>query len=158
MFNFDFLVKGLEIVSPPHFMYDFSRKMFLMLYSIDWPNLISWLSLLLEILINMCIAIVSSPVVTSWTLKVNRSCRSSRFSIWQESQDKNLNILRMKRDFKVKWKAFFIIFKGLTVTKNHIRAESELFNFYDVMELGNCALRFVRVWSLVYLIRVDKSL
>ena len=33
MLNFDFLEKGLGIVSPPHFVYDFSRKMFLKLYS-----------------------------------------------------------------------------------------------------------------------------
>ena len=33
MFNFDFLDKGLEIVSPAHFEYDFSTKKFLMLYS-----------------------------------------------------------------------------------------------------------------------------
>ena len=37
MLNFDFLEKGLGIVSPPHFLYDFSRKnlMFLMLYYIN---------------------------------------------------------------------------------------------------------------------------
>ena len=33
--NFDFLKKGLGIVCPPHFVYDFSRKLFLMLYSIN---------------------------------------------------------------------------------------------------------------------------
>ena len=31
--NFDFLEKGLRIVSLPHFVYDFSRKMFIKLYS-----------------------------------------------------------------------------------------------------------------------------
>ena len=51
--NFDFLEKGLGIVSPPYFVYDFSRKMFLMLYSINWPNFIVWLPLLLEILGNI---------------------------------------------------------------------------------------------------------
>ena len=30
-----FSEKGLGLVSPPHFMYDFSRKMFLMLHSIN---------------------------------------------------------------------------------------------------------------------------
>ena len=34
MLNFGFLEKGLRIVSLPHFAYDFSRKMFLMLDSI----------------------------------------------------------------------------------------------------------------------------
>ena len=61
MLNFDFLKKGLGIVSPAHFVYDFSTKMFLLLYSINWPNFIAWLSLLLEILSNMCIAIVCYP-------------------------------------------------------------------------------------------------
>ena len=36
MLNFDILDKGLGIVSLVHFEYDFSTKMFLMLYSINW--------------------------------------------------------------------------------------------------------------------------
>ena len=32
MLNFEFLEKGLGIVSPPHFVYEFSRIMFLKLY------------------------------------------------------------------------------------------------------------------------------
>ena len=32
MLNFDFSGKGLVIVSSPHFMYDFSGKMFIVLY------------------------------------------------------------------------------------------------------------------------------
>ena len=35
MFNLDILDKGLEIVSPAHFVYDFLAKVFLMLYSIN---------------------------------------------------------------------------------------------------------------------------
>ena len=35
MLNFDFLDKGLAIVSPEHFAYDFSTKIFLMLDSIN---------------------------------------------------------------------------------------------------------------------------
>ena len=57
MLNIDILDKGLGTVSPAHFVYDFSPKMFL-LYSINRPNFIVWLPLLLEILGNMCIAIV----------------------------------------------------------------------------------------------------
>ena len=40
MLNFDFLEKSLEIVSSPHFVYDFSKKMFLMLHSINEPSYI----------------------------------------------------------------------------------------------------------------------
>ena len=35
MLKFDFLEKGLGIVSQPHFVHNFSRKMFLKLYSIN---------------------------------------------------------------------------------------------------------------------------
>ena len=58
MFNFDFLEKGLRIVSRPHFENDFSRKVVLMLNSIKWPNFIVWFPLLFEILAKMCIGIV----------------------------------------------------------------------------------------------------
>ena len=35
MLNFDFLEKGLVIVSPQHFVYDFTRKIFVVLNSIN---------------------------------------------------------------------------------------------------------------------------
>ena len=35
MLKFGFLDKGLGTISPAHFVYDFSTKMFLMLYSIN---------------------------------------------------------------------------------------------------------------------------
>ena len=35
MLSFRFLDKGLEIISLAHFVYNFSTKMFLMLYSIN---------------------------------------------------------------------------------------------------------------------------
>ena len=57
MLNFDILDKGMGIVSLAHFVYNFSTKMFLMLYSITWPNLIDWLPLRLAILDNIFIAI-----------------------------------------------------------------------------------------------------
>ena len=41
MFNFDFLEKGMGIVSPSHLLYDFSRKMFLILNFTNGPNFIA---------------------------------------------------------------------------------------------------------------------
>ena len=35
MFNFDFFENGLGIVSATHFVFDFPRKIFLMLHSIN---------------------------------------------------------------------------------------------------------------------------
>ena len=58
MLNFHFLDKSLGIVSPGHFLYNFSATMIPMLYSMNWTNFIAWLLLLLEILGNICISIV----------------------------------------------------------------------------------------------------
>ena len=58
IFNFNFPEKGLGLVSQPYFVDDSSRKMFLMLYSVNWPCFVVWLPYLLEILGNMCITII----------------------------------------------------------------------------------------------------
>ena len=58
MLNFDFLEKGPGIVSPPYFVNDFSKKCFsCYILSTDQISLF----LLLEILVNICIAIVCIP-------------------------------------------------------------------------------------------------
>ena len=58
MLNFKFSEKGLGLVSSPNFVDDFLRKMFLMLYSINWLKFIVWLPLLPEIMSNMSITII----------------------------------------------------------------------------------------------------
>ena len=57
MLNFHFLEKGLGIVSPPHFVHDFSRRMFLMLYSLnclsDWLYFLRyWTICILQLFVN----------------------------------------------------------------------------------------------------------
>ena len=59
--TFDPEIFCLGIIFPTYFVYDFSRKMFLMLCSINCPNFIVWLLLFLEISCNMCIANVCFP-------------------------------------------------------------------------------------------------
>ena len=65
MFNFNFSEKGFGVVSPPRFVYDFSKKMFLMLHSINRSHPIACLLLLLEIVDSMCLAIVFFQAVTT---------------------------------------------------------------------------------------------
>ena len=72
--NFDFLEKGLVIVSPQHFVYNFSTKTCLMPYSINWPNIIVWLPTVLEILGNISIAVVSWPVFDAINFEINLIC------------------------------------------------------------------------------------
>ena len=57
-----------------------------------------------------------NQVLTSLILKLVLYFWSSRFLyMTKKSRQKNLNILRMKRVFNVKRKAFFIIFKELSL-------------------------------------------
>ena len=58
MFNFNFPEKCLGLVSPPHFVYDFSRKLFLILLTDQ-----SLLPLLLEVFGNMYTTTVWCDVV-----------------------------------------------------------------------------------------------
>ena len=69
MQKFDFLKDGLWLISAPHFGYDFSRKMFLVLYYITWPSFIVWLSLLLDILDNNNFVIICYPISIIWRRK-----------------------------------------------------------------------------------------
>ena len=48
------------------------------------------------------------------------------------SQDKNLNILRTKRAFKMKQKALFIIVKGLSIIQLFLEGESPTLKIYEV--------------------------
>ena len=47
-----------KLVSLPHFLHDFWRNIFLLLYSVNWPSFIYWLSLPCKIFGNMGIVIV----------------------------------------------------------------------------------------------------
>ena len=91
MLNFDFLDKGLGIVSPAHFVYDFSTKMFLMLYSINRPNFMAWLLLLLEILGNMCIAVACYRGCEVWISKLTLLFLSSHFFYMRKKSRQKLN-------------------------------------------------------------------
>ena len=123
MLNFDFLEMSLGLVSPPHFVYDFSRKIFLMLYSINWPNFIAWLLSLLEILGNRCIVIICFPFYDVMNFQMNLSFLIKPFfSVWPKNQDKNLNILGTKRKSEIK--NMFHLFKALWLARKRLRPES----------------------------------
>ena len=81
---------SIELVSLAHFLHTFWRRIFPLLYSINWSNFIVWLPLLCEILGNMCIAIVSKPGCDAMNFEVKdfelkafflKSCYS-RLRLW----------------------------------------------------------------------------
>ena len=95
--NFDYLEKGLRLVSPSHFVYDFSRKIFLVSYSINWSNFIIWLTMLLiEMAGNMYTVIIGLPVYDVLkVLKLTLAFLSSRFSAWP----KRIKYIKNKKSF-----------------------------------------------------------
>ena len=100
--NFDILEKGLGIVSSPHFVYDFSIKMFLMLYSIIWPNFIAWWPLLLKILGNMYIGSVCYPVCDVITFEINLAFLIKPFFYLTKQPRQKTKYLENKKAFKAK--------------------------------------------------------
>ena len=65
-------------------------------------------------------------IIRLWRCKfeINFVFVSSRFGTWPKRQDKNLNILRTKRAFDVKYKKHFSLFlKGRSAAKNCTRTD-----------------------------------
>ena len=55
----------------PHFLHNFWRNIFLLLYSINWPNFIVWLHLLCDrYWVTCALQLFVNQVVTSWFLKL----------------------------------------------------------------------------------------
>ena len=107
--------RGLGIDSPPCFVFDFLRKMFLMLYSISWQNLIVWFRLLLEILICI-LQLLVTRAVTWWNLKLALFFQSSRFLHDQKVKTKIQ--LSWEWEDPLRWnKKHFSSFKGISFTK-----------------------------------------
>ena len=106
-------------VSLPHFMHGFWRKIFFWLCSINWANVIACLPVLRETLDNMCIV-----YVINFEINLLFFLKPFFFSTWPKIQDKTLNILRRKRAFTMKSKAFFVNFLGVSVAKNCLRPEA----------------------------------
>ena len=72
-----------RLASPPHFVCNFSRKIFLMSYSIDWQNFIASLPLILEMLGNMCIAIICGLLCDVINCETNHSFHASCFHFYK---------------------------------------------------------------------------
>ena len=131
MLNFNFSEKGLGLVSASHFANDFSRKMILMLHSINWPNLIVWLPLLLQILGNMCITIVCYPGCDIIKFEINRIFLIKSFCYMTKKSRQKLKYLENKKSFWSEIKSIFHHFQGLWVAKNCFRPESVPLNNYE---------------------------
>ena len=110
---------------PPHFLYQSSRKIFFILYSINWLNFTAGLPLLLEILSNKFIVIICFPACDVITFKFNLiAFLSIRFPTWPRNSEQKFKYLQNKTKFYSEKKNNFMIFKKLLTARNHITHES----------------------------------
>ena len=111
--NFRCLEKtsGLWIVSPPLFVYDFSRTTFLMLYSINWPSFNIWFTLLFHWAICV-LQLLWRHKFWNWSYLANKSVFLHNHKLRQ-----NFKILRMKRVFRWNKKHFSSFSNGFQLPK-----------------------------------------
>ena len=113
--------RGLKLVSLPHFLHNFRRKIFFLLYSINWPNVIVWLPLG-----NMCIAIVCKLGCDVINFEVNLI-----FLIWpfflhnQKVVTKTYISWELKELLRWNKKHFSSFLKGFQSSKSHNFLEGE---------------------------------
>ena len=99
--------KSLNLVSPP-----FLKRIFLALYSINWPNFIAWLSLLWEILCNIiCVVMIYFPVYDVINFEITLAfLSSSHFPTWPKKSVEKFRYLKNKKSFLDEVKSIFHYF------------------------------------------------
>ena len=99
----------MQLVFLPRFLHDFSRKIFIMLYSINWTNFIVWLPLHLEIFGNkMRIIIICFPVDDVMNLKTILSFFIDLFFYMTKNIKKIFKYLKNeKKLYWSKWNRLF---------------------------------------------------
>ena len=105
-------------------MHNFSRKIFLTLYFINWPNSISWLTLPLQILGNMCIAIIFCTVCDVKNFQIDYSFLIKPFFYITKMSGQKCKYLKSKKSFWYERNSLFLLFKGLSTIRNCLRSES----------------------------------
>ena len=104
-----------------------------------------WLSLLWEILGNLCIAIVFKPDCDVLNFEANLIFLIKTFFL------QNLNILRKKSAFKME--AFFIIFKGLS-----IKQITQVFLKGESLTLKCIAISIIKLLIFLNACKLEKKL
>ena len=107
--QFCFFKKGSETSFSTSFLHDFSRKIFLMSYSIKRANFIIWLHLLLAISGNIR------------TLKFALAFLWNHFFYITKNSEETLKYLKNEKNFQKR-----VFFKGFLVVRNCLRPERTL--------------------------------
>ena len=88
---------SLKLVFLLHFLHNFRRQIFLTLFFVNRPNFIAWLSLLLEILNNMCIDITCCRVCDVMNFEINLSFLVKLFFYITKNSGRKYKYLKNKK-------------------------------------------------------------
>ena len=127
----------------------FFFKKHILLYSINWPSFIVWLPLLLEIPGNMCIVIVCYPVCVVINFKIHHSHQA----VCLHDQKLRTKIeISQGQKVLLRWnkKAFYIIFKGLSVVRNCLRPASALLSCFVKLKV-TASLKLVPIFGKYFI-------
>ena len=123
--QFAFFWKGSETnFYTTWFAHEFSRKIFLILHAINWPNFIVWLSLLLKILGNICIEIVCYLACDVIKYQISLIFLTKPFRYMTKNSRQNLKYLENEKSFWAEMKIVFHFFKEISDAKSCVRPGS----------------------------------
>ena len=97
--NFHFLKKESETSISTTFFAWFFKQLFLVLYSINWPDFIVWLLLLFDITCNMFIVIVCYPVCDITNFEIYLNFITKPFSYTTKKSEQILKYLKNEKSF-----------------------------------------------------------
>ena len=117
MLKFVFLEKDVGIVSPLLFLKDFSRKMFIMSYSINWPIFIAWFRLLLELLGNVFIWNYFFPGCDVINFEINLVFLIKPFFLRNQRSRQKFKYLEKEKIFFWNKKHFSLFLRGFQSPK-----------------------------------------
>ena len=128
MINFNFSEKGSRTPFSITFCVWFFKS--LMLHSINWPNFIVSLPLLLEILGIMCITIVCQSGCDVINFEISLIFLIKPFCYTTKKSRQKLKYLENEKSFWGEIKSIFHHFKGLSAAKNCLRPENATLRFW----------------------------
>ena len=118
--------KRSGLISLPPFLHDLSRKIFFTLNSIISTNFIAWLSLLFEILGNMCIVIICCPDYDVINFKIKLNYFTKSFSYMTKRSGPKCKYLENKKWNKMHFSSFL---KGFQLSNSFLDLRVDLKSF-----------------------------
>ena len=152
-----FFRKGSETSFLPHSVNDFTRKVFLMLYYINWPNFVVFFLLLLKIFDNICFSIACFQACDVINSEIKLVFLVKLFCYMTKKSRQKFKYIENEKSFWGGIKAFSVILKRLWIAKNCLRPGSAPLNHLLVYGLVPWWLTMLPALKYTGLLRNQKS-